>query len=93
MKTVKREKTGGRKKGTPNKLTSELRNDLKDIIENELKDIPNILKELPPYEKLQILIKLMPFVFPKLNSINYDINQVEIDKNQIERNKEFIDFM
>jgi hypothetical protein len=63
-------KTGGRTSGTPNKVTSELRKTLKGIIAAELDALPQTLGELPPRERLELLIKLLPFCMPKVNTIS-----------------------
>jgi hypothetical protein len=67
-------KTGGRSAGTPNKLTRELRTALRDMIASELDVLPATLDGLTPKERLDVLIKLMPFCLPKVQSVggNYD---------------------
>ena len=72
---TKRIKTGGRIKGTPNKLTKELRSVLKNIICKELELLDQQLDKLEPKQRVEIVIKLMPYVFPKLNSISYTSNE------------------
>jgi hypothetical protein len=62
-------KTGGRVAGTPNKITIELRKTLKGIVANELELLPETLGDLPPKERLELLIKLLPFCLPKVDSI------------------------
>ncbi len=62
-------KTGGRVAGTPNRITSELRKTLKGIIASELESLPGTLAELPPRERLDLLVKLLPFCMPKVDSI------------------------
>jgi hypothetical protein len=64
------QKTGGRKVGTPNKVTSELRKTLKGIIAAELDALPTTLADLPARERLELLIKLLPFALPKVNTIS-----------------------
>ena len=59
-------KTGGRTAGTENKTTKEIREVLKEVINNELINIESLLSELQPKERLELVIKLMPFVLPKL---------------------------
>lgn len=59
-------KTGGRTVGTENKTTKEIRAILKEVISNELLNIESLLCELQPKERLELIIKLMPFVLPKL---------------------------
>jgi hypothetical protein len=63
-------KTGGRAAGTPNRVTSELRKSLKSIIAAELDALPVTLAELSPKERLELLIKLLPFAMPKVNHIS-----------------------
>ena len=64
-------KTGGRKKGTPNKTTSELRAIIKQFVDDELSRISNKLNELTTYERFTILTKLIPYAMPKAdNSMN-----------------------
>jgi hypothetical protein len=63
-------KTGGRVAGTPNKVTGELRKTLKSIIAAELDALPVTLAELSPKERLELLIKLLPFAMPKVNHIS-----------------------
>lgn len=62
-------KTGGRVNGTPNKLTAELKSILKNVIEKEIRAIPKQLKALEPKDRLDIVIKLLPYVLPKIEPI------------------------
>ena len=68
-------KYGGRKKGTPNKLTKELRSVLKEVIYNELENIEDRLDQLEPKQRVELVIKLMPYVFPKMESTSHTINE------------------
>ncbi len=78
---MKNQKTGGRVAGTPNKITIELRKTLKDIVAGELESLPGTLGELPPKERLEMLVKLLPFCMPKVNSIEgaYDTGWRNLD--------------
>ena len=68
-------KYGGRTKGTPNRLTKELRIVLKDILYRELETIELRLDELEAKERIELMIKIMPYVFPKLDSISHNTNE------------------
>ncbi len=59
-------KTGGRKKGTSNKLTGTVKEMITQFIENEIKHLPGILKQLEPKEKAELIIKLLPYIVPKI---------------------------
>lgn len=67
-------KTGGRTLGTPNKVTKDLRDLLKSVISNELGNIEHRLEQLEPKERLEMIIKLMSFVMPKVQTLesSYD---------------------
>ena len=68
-------KYGGRQKGTPNKLTKELRSFLKDILYQELEQIQEHLDALNPKERVELLIKLMPYALPKVTSVSHTTNE------------------
>ena len=68
-------KFGGRQKGTPNKLTKELRSLLKDVLYDEIDRLPERLDELDAKERLELVIKLMPFVFPKVQSVSQSLDE------------------
>ncbi len=73
-----RTKTGGRAAGTPNKITSDLRETLKLVIAAELDTVSDTLAQLPAKERLDATIRLMAYCLPKVDSINskYDIGLV-----------------
>jgi hypothetical protein len=66
MENSTRVKYGGRAKGTPNRLSSEARNSLQLVIENEMEKIPDHFNQLEPKDRLELLIKLLPYVIPKM---------------------------
>ena len=68
-------KHGGRQKGTPNIMTKELRSVLKDILYQELEEVQERFKLLEPKERIELLIKLMPYVLPKVTSISHTTNE------------------
>jgi hypothetical protein len=68
-------KYGGRQKGTPNRLTKELRAILKEALHKELESIGEQLEQLEPKERLEVLIKLMPFVFPRMNTMSHSMDK------------------
>lgn len=75
MKKDKRQKFGGRKKGTPNKDTKELREKISDLIDNNFENIQSDIDQLEPKERLDFLTKLFEYSLPKLSrtEINADV--------------------
>jgi len=61
---VRRLKTGGRKKGTPNRITKVLKFQLSQVLTLEYERIPELLSELSPSERLNFIIRLSQFVLP-----------------------------
>ena len=68
-------KYGGRKKGTPNRITKELRSLLKDIMYDEIDALQERLDALTPKERVELLIKLMPYALPKVISVSHTTNE------------------
>ena len=68
METVAAVKYGGRKKGTPNRLTKEVRTVLKELVFNEISQVHSHFEKLDPKERIELLIKLMPYVCPKIET-------------------------
>jgi hypothetical protein len=58
----------GRAKGTPNRITKDSREILFSIVKNEIENLPSLLEQLEPREKAYILVKLLPFVMPKMSA-------------------------
>jgi hypothetical protein len=59
---------GGRQKGTPNKITSELRQVLVGLVNDHLvKDIAN----LTPKERSHLLVRLLPYIIPPMRDDEY----------------------
>jgi hypothetical protein len=77
-------KTGGRSKGTPNKTTAQLKKMLSAIIDDELKELPEQLEKMKPYQRADILTKLIQYVIPKAEMIEDDEGNGEITPIKIE---------
>ena len=68
-------KYGGRQKGTPNRITKELRSLLKDVMYDEIGALQDRLDALNPKERVELLIKLMPYALPKVTSVSHTTNE------------------
>lgn len=56
-------------------ITGNIRDTLKEFMENELAQLPETLKELDPIQRLNILCKLMPYVLPKTASVKHNFGE------------------
>lgn len=61
---MKGRKTGGRQKGTPNKVSLSFREAVVALIEGQ--DLPALLEEVSPEKRLEVICKLAEYAFPKL---------------------------
>jgi len=61
---VRRLKTGGRQKGTPNRITNVLKFQLSQVLTLEYERLPELLDELSPSQRLNFVIRLSQFVLP-----------------------------
>jgi hypothetical protein len=62
-------KVGGRKQGTPNRLTKDFRKLLKSILYKEIEKIPEYLETLDLKERLDAIIKLLNYIVPKVKPV------------------------
>ena len=62
-------KTGGRAKGTTNKTTTETKQLLQKIVSTEIDKITDLLEALQPKERIDAVIKLLPYIVPKQSEI------------------------
>lgn len=47
-----------------------LRETLKNIMQNEIEKLTETLEKLEPKERINVLCKLMPYVFPKVETVH-----------------------
>jgi hypothetical protein len=78
MATTTGIKTGGRTKGTPNRNTTEIREQFQSLITDNLEQMNNDLKALEPKDRIKAIIDLSKFVLPTLKAIDFtDTNDKE----------------
>lgn len=61
---VRRTKTGGRQKGTPNRITLEIRMKLAHVLNREMDTIGETLSAMEPTARMATVVKLMSLVMP-----------------------------
>ena len=62
-------------------MTGNIRDTLKETIQNELKLLPETLKELDHVQRLNIICKLIPFVLPKVESVTHELGEPDSNEN------------
>ena len=63
------QKTGGRKAGTPNKTTTELREAINLIISDNIDTLNDDIQSLAPKDRIKFIIDLVNYVLPKFQSM------------------------
>ena len=64
-------------------LVGSIRDTLKELMQKELEQLPETLKDLEPVQRLNVLCKLMPYVMPKTESVKHNFG--EPDEFKIKR--------
>lgn len=73
-------KTGGRMKGTPNRITLEIRQAIAEALKDELGRLPETLKSLQGAAKIAAITKLASFVLPEGNMLYWDTKRVDLSE-------------
>lgn len=58
----------GRPKGTPNKITTTVRYWLLGVINDNREQLQDDLQKLEPKERVEVILKLLPYILPKVES-------------------------
>jgi hypothetical protein len=66
-----REKTGGRKPGVPNKVTSEMRSVLKSVFSAEIERLPEYIQDMDTKQKVDLLFRVFPYILPKVKEVHH----------------------
>lgn len=70
----KRQKTGGRQKGTPNKITVEMRVMLKDFLHEKWPQVRRAFDKLEPKDQLVAYTRLLAFIAPPYQSVSMSLH-------------------
>jgi hypothetical protein len=65
---MKGQKTGGRRVGSLNKISTEVKAILHEVVESEISILHENLNQLSPKERIDVLIKIMPYIVPKITN-------------------------
>ncbi|MEG0602165.1 MAG: hypothetical protein RR499_03890 [Mucinivorans sp.] len=78
------QKTGGRSAGTPNKVTTELKTWVQQLIDGNRETLESDLMMLDPVDRWRIVEKLMSYVVPKMQSIEAKLEFDQLTDEQID---------
>ncbi len=49
---------------------SDMRKSLKEMMNREIANLPNLIEQLPTEQRIGIVLKMMPFVLPKVDKVS-----------------------
>ena len=70
----------GRKQGSKNINTEEVRTAFQNLVESNLEQLEQDLKELEPKDRLKIIIELSKFILPSLKTVELQVEDKKIFK-------------
>lgn len=60
-------------------LVGSIRDTLKELMQKELEQLPETLKDLEPVQRLNVLCKLIPYVLPKVEAVHSEKGEPETE--------------
>lgn len=75
---------GGRQKGTPNRVTRDLREWIERLIDDNRDQLEDDLQALDPKERLDVVEKYMQYVLPRRQAVRADVSVDELSDEQID---------
>lgn len=73
MADINGNKTGGRKKGTPNRTSKEIREALGHLFNNNLERFEQELDKLEGMAYVKVMLQLVHYVAPKIKAIEHKV--------------------
>lgn len=70
-------KTGGRKKGTLNLVSGTSKEIISQVINKELQKLPSLLSQMETKEKVDCIIRLLPYILPRISPVEESITRPE----------------
>jgi hypothetical protein len=72
-----RPKTGGRKPNTPNRINAQAKQLVQNLINTEILKMPELLEQLKPKDRLDVIVKLIGYIMPKQTKIELEADLPE----------------
>ena len=85
MKQKGQPKPGGRAAGTPNKVTTDLRQWVNDLLNKNQLQFEKDLKNLEPQQRVMILEKMLSYALPKQQAIQAQIDLNTLSDEQLDK--------
>ena len=77
-------KTGGRGKGTPNRVTADTKVWLAKLLDKNRRQFEKDLKRLEPHQRVQVFEKLLAYSVPKMQAVQAQIDFGSLSDEQLD---------
>jgi len=84
MANLTGKKFGGRKKGTPNKVTDKVRSQFEELLSKNLNTLQDDIEALEPKDRIKVMLELAKFVVPQIKAFEVDFNDTTQEVKPIE---------
>jgi len=88
MNKGKTNNPNGRPAGTPNRITADLREYLKQLLSDNLDQFSEDFEQLEPKDRLIIMERFLSYILPKLSGIT--IKEEMVDEKKLKSKEEFM---
>ena len=75
----------GRPRSALNKVARPLKMQISDFLNERFTELPGIWQKLTPQQRIKMFTELLPFVLPKVSSIDLDINLAQLSDYDLDR--------
>jgi hypothetical protein len=72
-----------RPQGSSNRITSEIREKIQIILENEFETIEDTLNQLTPKERMEVVLRLLKFAIPQLKEVSIQDQRPQIEEIKV----------
>jgi hypothetical protein len=74
----------GRPKGTPNKISGELRDSMAEFLQGEFEDLKSKIKRMNIGDRMKFFVDVLPYVVPKLQSTSLSMSIERLPDDQLD---------
>ena len=75
----------GRPRSALNKVSRPLKMCISEFLEEHYNELPGIWQKLTPTQRIKMFTELLPFVLPKVSSVDLGVNLSQLSEQDLDR--------
>ena len=75
----------GRPRSALNKIARPLKMQISDFLNERFNELPGIWQKLTPTQRIKMFTELLPFVLPKVSSVDLGVNLSQLSEQDLDR--------